>query len=658
MKKLLLIASMSILTMVNAQDTFVLDTNVIMLEAVEVMGVRADTKTPVTQKTVKRDEIQETYQGQEMSYVLANTPSVVVNTDGGHQQGYTYFRLRGIDQTRINMTLNGVPLNEPEDQGVYFSNYPGFANNLKSMQIQRGVGTSTNGVSSYAGSINFESPTGLDTINEIQLGYGSFNTKRFSITNSTGLNKNKFALYSNFSTLQTDGYKYNSGSFGYSAFLSGGYYGNKDIIKFTAFSGRSINQMSWWAVSETDIKNDPRTNYNTPREKDDFTQSFVSVQHIRSLSPYSTLSSSVYYNRLDGDWGFDFNTIGLGNNVLNYGLGSNFYGAMTNYNYKRNNFRMDFGLHSNRYDRTHTGSFLPSTDTLVYKNTGYKNESSSFLKMSYDINNVTLFVDGQVRYATFKYKGDVNMDNMDWLFVNPKAGIRYNQSDNLSYYASVGKSSREPTRYNLFNSEDNLDVSGITKIKPEEVIDYEIGTNYSNKKLSLQTNLFYMDFKNEITPIGELGFNSFPIMVNVDNSIRTGIEFDFFYKLNKNFSISNNTTYSYNRIIENGSEFQPLYSPSLIANQGVNYEYKNFGISINGKYHSESYINFENTAVTPSFVIFNTNINYEYKDVTLMLQVNNITNQSYYTNGYVDTGERYFFVNAPTSFYTTLKYNF
>lgn len=657
MKKVLFtivaIFNISILTL-KAQDT----SNVYYIDLIDVTGIRTDQKTPITQKTIKRDEIQSNYQGQEMTYVLNNTPSIVVNSDGGHPQGYTYFRLRGMDQTRINMTLNGVPLNEPEDQGVYFSNYPGFANNIKSMQIQRGVGTSTNGVSSYAGSINFESPTGIDTINEIQLGYGSFNTKRFSITNNTGLNKKKFALYSNFSILETDGYKYNSGTFGYSAFLSGGYYGNRDIIKVTGFSGRSFNQMAWFAVSETDIKKDPRINYNTKRENDDFMQSFIQLQHLRETSPYSTLTTTTYYNRLDGNWGLDLEPLDGGNYVLNYGLVSNFYGAMSNYNYTKNNFRLDFGIHTNRYNRTHIGSFLPIIDTILYKNIGYKNESSSFLKMNYDVKNFTFFIDGQIRYAEFKYKGDVNMDNMNWLFINPKIGIRYNKSTNLSYYGSVGKTSREPTRYNLFNSEDNLDSTGITMIKHEEVVDYEIGLNFKNEKFNINTNLFYMDFKNEITPVGPLGFNGLPIMVNVDNSIKTGIEFDGIYKINKNISLINNSSYTYNRIIDNGYEFKSLYTPNFIVNQAVNFNYKNFTISIETKYHSESYIDFENTAVTPSFVIFNSNLNYIYKNSTLMLQVNNISNKMYFTNGYTDGDENYFFVNAPRSYYLTYKFNF
>jgi iron complex outermembrane receptor protein len=628
------------------QDT----TNVTYLEPIEVSGVRATDKTPITQKTIKRDEIQEKYQGQEMSMILDKTPSVTSSTDGGHPQGYTYFRLRGIDQTRVNMTLNGVPLNEPEDQGVYFSNYPGFANNVNSMQVQRGVGTSTNGVASYAGSINYESPSGLDTIREVQLGYGSFNTKRFSITNSTGLSKKKFALYSNFSTLESDGYKYNSGGFGYSAFLSGGYYGENDIVKLTAFSGRSMNDMAWYAVSETDIKVDPRTNYNSPNETDDFMQSFVQLQHIKFLNDNSTLTSSVYYNRLDGNWGLDVG------DVLNFKLGSNLMGAMSNYQLNRDNLTVNIGVHGNKYDRRHAMLILPNLSDELYSNTGYKNSLSSFGKVAYDYKKFTFFGDVQVRYTSFDYRGDTTMPKLDWTFVNPKGGIRFNMNDNMSLYTSVGKSHREPTRTDMFGGEDNL--IGLNIITPEEVMDYELGVNYDKKKLKVQANVYYMDFKNEITLLGALGSNGLPLMTNVEQSFRSGIEFDGVYQVNKNLSLTNNSSYSYNRIVDGGTEYQPLYTPNLIVNQGVAYTYKGFKLAVLGKYHSESFIDTENSLTTPEFMIFNSNISYEWGTSTFMVQVNNITSKEYYTNGYAIGGERYFYVNAPRSVYVTYKFNF
>lgn len=630
----------------------------IELESVEVTGVRADDNTPVTEKTVTSEEIKENYQGEEMSFILEETPSVTTSTDGGHYQGYTYFRLRGIDQTRINMTLNGVPLNEPEDQGVYFSNYPGFANNIASMQIQRGVGTSSNGVASYAGSINFESPTGLNQSSSVELGYGSFNTRRINGNVSTGLiDGTKNAMYMNFSSYQTDGYKYNSGGMGHSFFVSGGHYGDKHVIKFTGFTGRAFNQMAWFAVSEDDIENDPRTNYNTPREDDDFMQSFAQLNHTARLGKNGAISTTAYYNRLDGNWDLDLLPLGGGNDVLNYQLASNFYGLMSNIRYVSESITLNVGVHGNMYNRDHAMAALPDIDDRLYENTGYKNEASTFAKFNYKIGKVNIFADAQYRYVYFRYKGDVAMAPIDWNFFNPKGGVMVNINKNNNLYASIGKANREPTRTDLFGGEDNLIT--LTEIKPEEVIDIEAGYNYKSKDLNVHANIYYMDFENEITLIGALGSNGLPLMANVQNSFRSGIELDAQYRVKDYLILDNNTSYSYNRINDGGVKFQPLYTPSWIVNQTVTYKpCKYFSIGLNGRYQSESFIDFENEYVAPAFFLLNTNATFTYKAASLKVQVNNLTNQEYFTNGYVISGTRYFFVNAPTNFYLTLVFNF
>lgn len=590
--------------------------------------------------------------------VLDKTPSITSSTDGGHPQGYTYFRLRGIDQTRVNMTLNGVPLNEPEDQGVYFSNYPGFSNNIKSMQIQRGVGTSSNGVSSYAGSINFESPTGFNKGTDIELGYGSFNTMRLNASNSTGLTDKGFALYTNFSTFSTDGYKYNSGSQGYSFFMSGGYYGSKDVVKFTAFTGRSFNQMAWAAVSEDDIANDPRTNYNTPVEDDDFMQSFAQLQYTRRLGEKSLINTTAYYNRLDGNWDLDLAPFGAGPDVLNYQLASNFYGLMSNFKYVGNVLRVDVGLHGNMYDREHAMAILPDVNTTFYTNTGYKNEVSGFSKFSLDVDEVTLYVDAQLRHTNFRYDGTLDVPNQDWTFFNPKGGLVYTHCKHWKGYVSVGLSHREPTRNDMFMGED--DPTSFTQVTPEQVVDYEAGVNYTGNRLGVKTNVYYMDFENEITLIGALGSNGLPLMTNVETSYRMGVELDATWyvvkKKNHELVLNNNTNLSYNRIVDGSETFQPLYTPPVVSNTSMGYTYKGFRIGVNAKYHSTSYIDFNNEYTTPSFLVCGADVGYTYKNTTLSVKVNNITNEQYYTNGYAVGTTRYFFVNAPTSVYATLKF--
>lgn len=650
MKRILSILSVVISLTAFGQDTLRKDSvKTIILSDIEITGVRTDSKTPISQKTLTKDDISKTYQGQEMSFILDKTPSIISQTDGGQPNGYTTFRMRGIDQTRINMTLNGVPLNEPEDQGVYFSNYPNFATNIKSMQIQRGVGTSANGTSSYGGSINFESNTGIDKETSAQIGYGSFNTQRMNVSHSTGLN-NKFAMFSNLSIYQSDGYKYNSSGSGYSGFISGGYYGEKNIIKFTGFTGQSINQMAWFVVSESDIDKDPRTNYNPKGENDDFRQSFAQLQYVRSINRNSTITTTAYYNRLDGKWGLFVSPTDL----LTFGLSSNFYGLMTNYHLELKKLTLNVGLHGNSYDRSHSGVI---SDTLpLYKNTGYKTDYSAYTKASYNIGRFTIFGDLQIRNVGFTYKGDSVMTPLNWTFFNPKGGITFNHSDKVNYYFSVGQSHREPTRTDMFGGQDNLVTLNI--ITPEQVLDYELGSNIKTKKLLIQYNLFYMDFKNEITLLGALGSNGLPLMTNVSKSFRSGVELDLRYEVFKGLFITNSSNYSYCRIQGGGKEYQPLYTPNLIVNQGFEYNHKGLIVGVLSKYHSESYINSDNTLTTPSFAILNANVGYTYKNYSISIQGINLTNKKYYTSGYGVGSERYFFVNAPMSAYITLKAKF
>lgn len=641
MKKILLIVSILTTLTSIGQDT----TKTVKLTDIEVTGVRTDNTTPISQKTLTKEDISKTYQGQEMSYILDKTPGITSQSDGGQPNGYTTFRMRGIDQTRINMTLNGVPLNEPEDQGVYFSNYPNFAMNIKSMQIQRGVGTSANGTSSYGGSINFEGKTGIEKEVSAQIGYGSFNTQRANITYGSGINK-KLAFYTGVSAYQSDGYKYNSGGQGYSAFVSGGYYGGKNVIKFTGFTGRSLNKMAWFAVSEDDIKKDPRTNYNPVGENDDFTQSFGQLQYVRSINRKSTLTTTGYYNRLDGVWGLFVSPTDL----LKFKLGSNFYGVMSNYHLELNKLTLNVGVHANQYDRSHTGSI----DTMkLYKNTGYKSDYSAYTKIGYKIGKFSLFGDLQIRNVGFKYVGDSSMTPLNWTFFNPKGGISYNYCKHINYYFSVGQSHREPTRNDMFGGQDNL--ISLNIITPEQVIDYELGSNLNLNKLSVQYNLYYMDFKNEITLLGALGSNGLPLMTNVSKSFRSGFEVSLNYKVTKWLSLTNNSNYSYCRIQGDGYEYQPLYTPNFVVNQGLEYSHKGLVVGLLGKYHSQSYINSDNTLTTPEFVILNANIGYTYKNYSLLLQVINLTNKQYYTSGYAVGTDRYFFVNAPLSGYVTLK---
>jgi iron complex outermembrane recepter protein len=651
----------------SAYDTIIISE----IDEITIEGIRSDSKTPISKKILTFKDIDINSYSQELPLLLDRTPNITSSTDGGHNQGYTYFRLRGIDQTRINMTLEGVPLNEPEDQGVYFSNFPDFSNSIKSMEIQRGVGTSSNGVASYGGSINFEALKGTEKPGtEVQLGYGSFNTKKYSIEHSTGLLKNKTSFYVRVSDFGTDGYKDHSGNSGSSVFVSGNYYGESDIINVILFTGGCYNQMSWFAVDKETIENNPRTNYNTEREYDNFYQSMALVKYKKLINKHNNFTTTLFYNRLDGDWRLENywmlsyrvdNNWNDGENLNIYQLKSNFYGIIYNYNYKTKDLKVNLGINGNIYERTHFMNIEDSVEigNEIYRNTGYKYDLSSYLKVGYDINRLTLFSDLQLRNTMFRYDGDYTMDNMSWTFFNPKGGLMYNFTNKINVYGFVGNSHREPTRTDIFVGEDEPTTH--IDIKPEEVLDYELGVNLKYNKVVGQFNLYYMDFNNEITLLGALGSNSLPLMTNVENSFRSGVELDLIYKPNDILRFGFNSAYSENKINDGGKLFEPLYTPKLIfnGNVGINDKEDKYSLRLETKYHSESYINWDNTMVTPSFYVFNAQLKISMEKYSLFLRMNNIFDKLYYTNGYADYSSlgltEFYFVNPPRNFMITLK---
>jgi iron complex outermembrane receptor protein len=277
-------------------------TNAVILEECVIEFYRANKNTPITYKNIDVKELDEKSVGQEPAFILNETPSVNVYSDAGNMVGYSYFRLRGIDQTRINMTWDGIPLNEGEDQGVYFNNYPDFFNSVSSIQIQRGIGISSNGVSSYGGSINFQSPTLFgDTSLQIGLDYGSYNSYRDYIEYSSG-KRNNVGFYIRASSLRSDGYKEHSQHTSQSVLFSTGYMKGKHLLKLTGTIGHQENEMAWLGASKEQLENNPKYNslytYGSEMEKDNFTQSLMKLQHTFYISEKSKLSSTVYYNYL------------------------------------------------------------------------------------------------------------------------------------------------------------------------------------------------------------------------------------------------------------------------------------------------------------------------------------------------------------------------
>ncbi len=626
----------------------------------------ADDKTPVSFQNIKPEQFGDFNIGQEPSYILSQlSPSVTVYSDAGNSQGYSYIRLRGIDQTRINMTLNGVPLNEPEDQGAYFSNYPDFLNSISEVQIQRGVGLSQNGTASYGGSMQFLSPNLSDSAQgSLGLGYGSFNSYRAFAEYQSGIRKNK-AFYVRATHLNSDGYKRHSGNTSQSLFYSGMLFGQKQLLKLTGFVGHQQNKMAWLGVSDSLIRTDRRFNANTNAEDDRFVQSLTMLEHKFHPNLRSTLSTTVFYNFLDGNYDFDYNNPLWSSDppfLMNFAFRSHYSGIFSNFNTKIGNLDLSAGLQATFYTRSHTGS-EPSLGEM-YTNRGFKSDASVFAKAAYKIGSFNIFADVQGRYNRFDFAGRTNDLGLNWKFLNPRAGLSWQASKNSTLYYSIGSVGREPTRTDIFggNDEPRFDSSFqlITFItKPESVIDQELGFRSSGKNWQVGANLFLMQFRNEIVLNGQFGPNALALNSAFARSLRSGLEIQGSYEPIKGLLFTNASSFNYSRIKDQGISFSPILTPKFIINQSISYIFNGFRIGLDARYQSSSFIDFANTLSLDDYLLLNAQLSYRFRGWEFRFMVNNLLNTNYYNQGYVDfDGLPKYFVTAPLNFYGMILFSF
>ncbi len=630
-----------------------------------IITYQAEKLTPITFQNISSKDLKTKSTGQEPTFLLSETPSITNYSDAGSSQGYSYFRLRGIDQTRINITLDGVPLNEPEDQGAYFSNYPDILNSVSKIQIQRGVGTSKNGVATYGGSIQLLSLNLADsTKTTFGLSNGSFNSFRVFGEYNSGI-KNKKAFYARASHIYSDGYKYNSSNNSQSVFLSGGLFHDKSIWKLNFLAGYQQNDLAWIGVSDSLISIDRRTNANSTQEKDRFFQTLTQLKNIWQINRSSTLETSIYHTFLKGNYGFDFNNfIGLPSTdeLYNYAFQSNLIGFFSNYTFSKKQLNLKSGVHGNIYNRQHIGS--EKTLGQLYQNNGYKNELSVFTKADYSLKWITFFADLQYRHVNFDYRGSVAFQKLDWYFINPKAGFSASINNNSILYYSLGFTGREPTRNDMFGGNDDLlaDSFGnaiLSNTKPEFVLDHELGFRFQKDRLNINSNLYYMNFHNEIVLDGKFGPNGLALTNNVEQSFRTGLELSLAYKVTKQLSLINNSSYNYSRIKEKKVIFSPILTPPIIINQEVVFLKSNFTISIAGRYQHHSFIDFANDEKVNGYFLLNSRASYIFKGLQFSAFINNITNTKYFNQGYVDfDGSKKYFVQAPSNFYASIQYCF
>ncbi|HEX2060344.1 MAG TPA: TonB-dependent receptor, partial [Thermoanaerobaculia bacterium] len=493
-------------------------------ETMVVAAIRAETTTPVTKTDISHEEIEQRYHGQDIPLLLRDTPSINAWAESGTgSSGYSYITLRGVSPSRINFTLDGVPLADSEDMGTYFVDFPDLARSLESIQIQRGVGTSTVGTPSFGGSVNMQS---IDIAQEQRvdatLGTGSFGNRQASVGFHSGALGSGFAFYTRASFLENDGFRDNSATRQRNLFFSGSKTAGNALLKLTGFSGKERMQSSYYATDEETLKTNLRFNPLRPEERDEFGYDLAQLQYIRPLGSTSDMTASVYYQRGYG-W---FRLFSSDNELREYGLDGMLIGSILTYSRTHGPVTLNTGVHVNRFKRDHTRDNLVH-DRRDYENYGVKGEANAFAKISYDAARWTLYGDAQVRHATFDYHGDVDIDGIDWTFFNPKIGARFAATARSSFYASAGTTTREPTRNDMFLGEDNPPVPfDLHAVKPERVVDIEAGWNWRGHNVDLATNVYAMEFRNEIAATGEQSEIGLTLRKNVDRSFRRGIELD------------------------------------------------------------------------------------------------------------------------------------
>ena len=650
----------------------------LLAENIVVSGIRAEAETPVTKTDVSRAEIERDYYGQDIPMLLRDTPSINAYAEGGvGGAGYSYITLRGVSSSRINFTLDGVPLADSEDMATYFVDFPDLAHSLESIQVQRGVGTSTVGSASFGGSINLESvPLSQTQMTDVWLGGGSFGTKLVNVGYQSGTLPGGFAIYGRLSAQETNGFREHAGTRQHNLFLSAAKQNEDSQLKLTGFACHEYQQNSYFAADAQTLETNLRANPMSPDERDSFGYNLAQLEYLRS-----NMTASVFFQRGYGWYRLyddEANQIGL----RQYGLDGLLIGSMVTYSTPHANY----GIHVNEFRREHTRDLIG--DGRDYYNYGTKSEANAFAKFNWDSASWHFYSDNQLRTTDFHYHGDVAIDPIRWTFFNPKIGIRHG-----GFYASAGLSRREPARNDLFQGEDNATIPhDLHAVRPERLLDFEAGWDLHTARGSISSNIYMMNFHNEIAATGELSDIGLPLRRNVDRSYRRGIEINASWQIAPTLQVRGNANVSRNRIHE-WTQFydvydvagnivdsrpvtyfnvEPLLTPSVILNPAIDYTPSSrFALGAVGHYVSKSHLdNTNNEAfVAPSFFVVDASAAVSvWRSARVMLQVNNLFNrkrvfpsgysyQFFTPEGTID-GISYFYPQAARNAVLTLRFGF
>lgn len=692
--------------------TLSLDPSYILTEEVVVLSTRADRKTPTTFTNVSKDELARQNFGQDLPLLLNWTPSLVTTSNAGAGVGYTGLRIRGSDATRINVTINGIPYNDSESQGTFWVDIPDVASSTQSIQVQRGVGTSTNGAGSFGGTVNVQTLSlQPDPYAEVMVALGSFNTQRYTAKAGTGLINNHWAFDAKVSKILSDGYIDRAESDLSSYYISGGYYGKKTVIKAITFGGHERTYQAWNGI-DAETMNANRTfnscgalydengnvtgYYND--QVDEYRQDHYQLHLTQQLNDAWNVNASLHYTYGRGYYeqyqqATSFAYLGLpdltlGDTTLTYGdfvirkwLDNKFYGSTFSLNYDQGKTSFILGGAFNQYgDAQHYGKILwgqymgdVPTGHKYYSGDAEKNDFNIYAKWNYDVlENLNVFVDLQYRTVDYKTSGIedgmIEYDIQDsFHFFNPKAGVSYTVSERDMLYGSYAIANREPNRTDY--------LGGTEKPKHERLGNLEIGWRRQAARYNLEANYYLMNYTDQLVLTGRLDNVGNPIRANVGKSYRTGIELSGGIKLTDRLAWQANATWSVNRNqdyvvdpnnVKEKKNTAIILSPEWIAGSQVSWSaFRNFQATWLAKYVGKQYLdNTETETLTlDSYFVNDLRFNYrlplqQVKRCELSLLVNNVFDVEYSSDGYSYDGAAYYFPQAGTNFMAMLTIGF
>ena len=684
---------------VNFKDQDSLST--ITLEEVKLTGIKAKDNTPVTFTNVSKKDIASRNLGQDIPILLNYLPAVVTTSDAGAGIGYTGIRVRGSDATRVNVTLNGIPYNDAESQGTFWVNLPDFASSVEQIQLQRGVGTSTNGSAAFGASLNVET-SGIqqNAFSSLSSSLGSFNTFKNTFQFSTGMLNDHFSFSGRLSKINSDGYIDRAASNLDAYFFQAAFQDENTLIKALIFGGHEITYQSWYGVdAETLVSN--RT-YNPAGEiydnngnltgfydnqVDDYTQDHYQFHWDEKINAFWSSSvglnytygrgfyeeyNDVWYNEnisFGGDTSFDYlqiqpftigeTTVESTENISQKWLDNDYYVLTLGLNYQTAETTINFGGLYSRYIGDHFGNLLwgqtigaSAPNHRFYENQGVKTEGSFFAKATQQLGSkLTGFLDLQIRGIDYKVEGTISgPDNFDvddqFTFFNPKAGLTYTLSQKQNIYFSYAKAQREPNRTDYENGSP----------KPEKLNDFELGWRINNEKVRVQTNLYWMEYQDQLVLTGAIDEVGAPIRQNVGKSRRVGLEVDatiqladqWLLKPNLALSSNQNLDFYFKRdgVLQSLGKTQLAYSPGVVAGNALVFAPSTrFQLGLLSKYVGKQYmgnIDSENSTLPSYFVsdinfVFTWQPNRWIKEIQWLTTVNNIFNFKYESNGYFYT---------------------